>query len=271
VETFFQQFILGMIQGIFEWIPISSKSVLLLVMSHFSGGISLEQFIKQALFLHLGTFFAALIYFRKDVAELFHGLFYYKRADSGIRKTLRFLIITTIISGVMGLAFLELLKFVDTRFIITSKIITFFIGFFLLFTGFFQLKVHSAGIRNVYHLNDKDSIFLGFMQGLAAIPGLSRSGMTISSLLFRNVDETTAIRLSFIMSMPIVLAGNILLNFSSFTFISSMLWGLLFSFLFGILTINLLMRLSKKIRFGWFVIFIAIMMIIAAFLPISLL
>lgn len=262
----FIQVILGIIQGIVEWLPFSSEGVLLLANTYFFEEINMEVFIRQALFLHLGTLFAAIIYFRRDLKELFHGLKHYKHTDIGTKRTLKFLLIATIISGFVGLAFLQLLNFIDTKPIFTSKIITFGVGALLMITGFLQLKARSAGTRTIFHLNNLDSIFLGFMQGLAALPGLSRSGLTISSLLFRNINDTTALRLSFIMSIPIVLIGNIILNFKDFQFMSEMFIGLLFAFIFGLATIHLLMKLAQKIRFGWFVIIIATMTLAASFL-----
>ena len=101
------------------------------------------------------------------------------------------------------------------------------------------------------------------MQGIAVIPGLSRSGLTISGLLFRNFDETVALKLSFIMSLPIVLLGNIILNFSDFVFIKEMFFGLMFSFIFGLMTIHLLMEFSRKVKFGFFVIFFGLLTILA--------
>jgi|SRR3989344_3975325 len=267
--SFFQQFILGLIQGVFEWLPFSSEGVLLLVSSNIFQQNNLELFLRQALFLHLGTFFAALIYFRKDVARLTVSLFNYKNADSENKKILNFLILTTLISGVIGLAVLQFLELTSDYLITTSKTLTITVGFLLLFTGLLQIKSRSAGNRTPLHLNQTDSIFLGVMQGIAVLPGLSRSGLTVSSLLFRNIDDKTALRLSFLMSLPIVLAGNILLNFSNFELISDLWIGVIFAFFFGLITINLFMKLAEKVKFGWFVIIIALMTILAGvFVPV---
>jgi len=265
----FQQIVMGIIQGITEWIPISSKSMLLLVSTNFFGGVDVELFLRQALLLHLGTFFAALIYFRKDVAQLIKAAFNYKRSDRETRNVLNFLAISTIISGFVGLAFLQFFKFLSdqTQLIVTSKIITFSIGALLLITGFIQIRASkSGGNRTILHLNQTDNILLGVAQGFAALPGISRSGITISTLLFRNIDDKTAVRLSFLMSMPIVLAGNILLNFKDFNLISGLFVGILVAFVFGLITINIIMKIAERIRFGWFVILMAILIILAGFL-----
>jgi undecaprenyl-diphosphatase len=101
------------------------------------------------------------------------------------------------------------------------------------------------------------------MQGLAVFPGLSRSGLTISGFLFRNFDETVTLRLSFIMSLPIVLLGNILLNFSDIVFMKEMFFGFLFAFIFGLLSIHLLMEFSRKVKFGFFAITFGLLTILA--------
>ena len=262
---FFQQIILGIIQGVVEWIPISSEGALLFVNSNFFSPIlDVKLFIRQALFLHLGTFFAALIYFRKRIADLARGSFNYSQSDSETKRTLKFLLIVTIISGVIGLAVLNFIDLVKLQEIpLTSAVINFFIGSLLMITGFLQIKASSAGYRREYHLNNTDSIFVGLMQGFAILPGLSRSGLTISGLLFRNINETTALRLSFIMSLPIVLIGNIVLNFRDIVFIKEMFFGFLTAFIFGLLTIHLLMQFSRKIKFGYFAIFFGLLSIAA--------
>ena len=93
----FQQLILGIIQGITEWIPVSSEGTLLFVSSNFFGNTDINLFLRQALLLHLGTFFAALIYFRKDVKTLLEGFFHYDSSDPETRKILKFLFIATFI------------------------------------------------------------------------------------------------------------------------------------------------------------------------------
>lgn len=268
--TFFQQMILGIIQGIFEWVPLSSKGMLFLVQSHFAE-VDVDLFIKQALLLHLGTFFAALIYFRKDVYELLHGLFHYRTTDAVTKKTLNFLIITTLITGVLGMALLNLFGFVSGMIISnSSKIITFLVGVFLLITGVIQLKVTSAGNRAFYHLKTSDGIILGVLQGIAVLPGISRSGMTTSGLLFRNFDDKTALKLSFLMSLPVILFANIILNFGDFNLISGLLWGVLIAFLVGLVTIHLFMKLAEKVNFGIFAIIFAIIIIISSLIDVSI-
>lgn len=260
----FQQIVLGIVQGITEWIPISSEGALFFITTNFFGHVDIELFLRQALILHLGTFFAALIYFRNEVKELFLGLKNYNHADPETKKVLKFLFISTLISGVLGLAILNFLDLVNIEKLpLTSASLNVFLGLLLLVTGFLQFKASKAGYKKEYHLTNKDSVIQGIVQGIAALPGLSRSGLTISTFLFRNFDETTALRLSFIMSLPIVLIGNILLNFRDLAFVNGMILGILVSFVFGVLTIHLFMEFTRRVRFGYFAVAFGIMLILA--------
>ena len=208
--TILQQIILGIIQGITEWLPISSSGILALIMSNFFGITDLGFLLHTALLLHLGTFFAALIYFRREAWNLTKALFNYKNSDKETKLVLKFLIITTLITGIIGIFILKILTFINLE--LTGKTISFVIGFLLLITGIFQIKVRQRGLRKEINLKNNDSLLLGIMQGLSSIPGLSRSGITISTLLLKKFDDTSALRLSFLMSLPVVLLGNIFLN-----------------------------------------------------------
>ncbi|MCW8966829.1 MAG: undecaprenyl-diphosphate phosphatase, partial [Candidatus Pacearchaeota archaeon] len=230
--TITQQIIMGLIQGISEWLPISSSAMLTLFMTNILGITDMNQLLQSALFLHLGTFFAALIYFHKDIIKLTKSFFNWKKSNSQDKAIIKFLIITTLISGIFGIIILKLLSSIN----LTGKVITFTIAILLLFTGFIQIKIKNKGLKKETNLKNKDSILLGFSQGLATLPGVSRSGITVSTLLLRKFDDTTSLKLSFLMSLPIVFLGNILLNLSDLQFITSTaIYGLLASFIFGLL------------------------------------
>lgn len=243
--------ILGLIQGVTEWLPVSSEGVILLIKTHlFSSSSDLETTIKEILFLHLGTFLAALFYFRKDVGQLFNN-----------KQILKFLIMTTLISGLLGIILLELIpNFANAR------VITLIIGFCLLVTAFFQIKAPSGGYKRPVNLNKLDGLILGLLQGLAILPGLSRSGLTVGGLLLRKFDDFYALKLSFLMSLPIVLAGNLILNWEYFNFSWENGLALIASFGAGLLTIKLLLKLAQKINFGYFVFGFALLTIASVFI-----
>jgi undecaprenyl-diphosphatase len=258
-----EQIVLGILQGIFEWLPISSEGAIFLVSSYFFNNTDVSLLLRQALFLHLGTFFAALIYLRKEVSEILRGLFNYKKQSIEIKKTINFLVISTIISGIIGLIFLKLIDDNASYLLATTKIIILFISVLLIITALLQIYAKHSGVRRYGDLNSKDGVLLGIMQGLSALPGLSRSGLTVSSLLLRKVDKKSALKLSFLMSLPIILGANIFLGLSSMVFYPEMLIGLLFSFVFGLLTIHLFIKLAEKINFGYFLFLFAILMLLS--------
>ena len=179
----FEYIILGIIQGIAEWLPVSSEGIIVLVKSNFFESKTLIDTVEIALFLHLGTFLAALVYFRKDVWALVVSLFKYKTSLIETKAVLHFLVISTFISGIVIFGFLKIFDSSDAIILATGKTITIIIGIMLLITGILQLRSRKFGWRSSANLNYKDSIALGIMQGLAAIPGLSRSGLTVSSFL----------------------------------------------------------------------------------------
>ncbi|MBS3074114.1 undecaprenyl-diphosphate phosphatase [Candidatus Pacearchaeota archaeon] len=260
-----QHIILGIIQGITEWLPLSSEGMIVLVKTNFfPDASSLADLIKTALFLHLGTFFAALLYFRKDVSQLIRTIFSYKKSEDSSRKLLSFIIASAIISGIIGYVILTFISGAEEKIAVTGKAITLFVGFLLLGTASIQLRARSIGCKDSSKLSRIDSLLLGIGQGLSALPGISRSGITASLLLLRNFDKKEALRISFLMSLPIVFAGNILLNFSAFSSINfASILGLTASFVFGLATIHGMMKLAEKINFGWFVLVIALLMIIS--------
>ena len=259
--TIIQYLILGIVQGITEWLPISSSGMAALVMSNFYGVTDVNFIIRNLLFLHLGTFFAAFIYFFHDVKALTRSIFKYKKAKPHTKKTIWFLIISTIITGMVGYFLMKFL--IEINLELTGKIITLFISILLLGTGLIQLKPSRKGYKIEKNLKKKDSFILGFLQGLAVLPGISRSGITVSAFLIRKFDDTTALRLSFLMSLPVILLGNILLNLNNSIISTTAFIGLVASFIFGFFTIHLLMKFSKRINFGWFVIVFAVLMILS--------
>ncbi len=259
--TILQYLILGIVQGITEWLPVSSSGVLTLILSNVFQITDVKIILSELLFLHLGTFLAAAIYFRKDVSKLMSSLFRYRTSDRETKLTLNFLIVSTIITAVIGLIILQILTSQNLE--LTGKTITFVVGLLLFFTGIFQVKIKTRGIRKEINLKRNDGIILGLMQGLSVLPGLSRSGVTISALLLKKFDDTSALRLSFLMSLPVVLFGNLLLNWNQLGLSGAAIYGLLASFVFGLITIHGLMKFSRKINFGGFIIIFAALMMLS--------
>ncbi|MCH6546218.1 MAG: undecaprenyl-diphosphate phosphatase [Deltaproteobacteria bacterium] len=258
-----QGIVLGIIQGITEWLPVSSEGLIVLAKMRLFGGKDIGDMIHLALFLHLGTFLAALIYFRKEVFTLIKATFQYKRTSQEHQALIRFLLVTTLVSGVVGVLFLQTLVHLEDSLAVSGKVITILIGLLLLITAGFQLTKRESSSKGPQDTTLTDALILGIVQGFSVLPGLSRSGLTISALLLRKFDDTHALTLSFLMSLPVVLGVNIVLNVGDLLVNETTLWGCLFAFLFGLVTIHLLLSLSKKINFAYFVLFFGLLMIVS--------
>lgn len=234
--------ILGTIQGVFEWLPISSEGMAALF-SHF--------FIKDfnpvdlALFLHLGTLLAAIFYFRKDWLEIIR----LKK-----KNLLLFLVVVTIISLAVSY---PLYHFVKNA--VVGNGILLIMGIGLLLTAFFQKKEKKIDIKNKYLV-----ILVGFLQGLAVIPGVSRSGATIFGLSLKKMPPEKILKISYLMSVPVVLASSFYLFLNNPVIITKAWPALIVSFLVGILFLHLLIRWAKKINFFQFALFFSAICFIGA-------
>jgi len=253
----FEHVLLGIVQGIAEWLPVSSEGIISLIKINFFQNFSLSKTISFALFLHFGTALAATVYFWKDIFSLIKNLFKFKESGEKNKKITIFLVISTIVSGLIGLLILQLLP--DSLFSeVGTKIFTIFVGLMLLVTAglqIFKVKERSSHKR-AEKINISDTLILSIAQGIAVIPGLSRSGLTVSAFLLLGYDKKESLKLSFLMSIPIVIVGNVILQFSHFSPASP-------NAVFGLLTIGALVKLAEKINFGYFVLFFAVITLIA--------
>ena len=272
ILSMIEELILGVVQGITEWLPLSSSGMLLLIETNFFADIhgTFVEKLQFIAFLHLGTSFAILIYFKKDVWNLIKTFFSYKKSTLENQIVLKFFIITTIVTGIIGLILKELLEYIENIIAISSPLLNIIIGMLLIITGILSFKKETAKkSRGLGELTIFDSIITGLSQGLSAIPGISRSGVTIAVLLFRNIEKTTALHLSFIVALPIVLGANILLETEYLLFSTVNLAACFLSFVFGILTIHTLLRFAELVNIGYFVIIFGILLVLASFLPLG--
>lgn len=261
-----ESLILGLVQGVVEWLPLSSEGTTIAAKNiFFPDNEPLVTLIRLSLFLHLGTFLAALIYFRKDVITILTILIKPNSNSFENRQILRFLLISTLISGALGVALLTVLNQFEKILVSGSTYINLTIALMLMITAYLQLRSKNSKIKVTKELKVSDGIILGLAQGFATIPGLSRSGLTVSALLLREFNEVLALKLSFLMSLPIVLAGNIMLNANIFSngVTLNMTVALLASFLAGLLTIDLLLKIAKRVNFAYFTFGFSLLIIFA--------
>lgn len=244
--------LIGILQGILEWLPVSSKGIEALIMVKFFDK-TLSEALVLALWLHIGTLLAALVYYRREILEILKNLKNYIKnpaQDTVANRLTSFMITTTLLTGFIGT---PLLLFGLDKFNFAGNAAMLLIAFFLILTGIFQWTAKKKKKNTEKELMFKDSIFLGIAQGFTAIPGLSRSGTTVSTLLFRGYSSREALRISFLVSIPAVFGVEILLGLlKSSTFDVLIIPGIIASFIFGLLTINSLVKLAEKINFSYF-------------------
>lgn len=238
----FEYIILGILQGIFEWIPVSSEGIVALFSNYFIKDLNV---VDVAIFLHLGTFFSVLIYFWKDWLDLL------KLKDV---KFLKFFILTTIISGGIGFLLYDLSKE-----IVMGGGLLLLMGFGLLLTSFFQKR------KINFNLDKKYGPFLiGILQGVSVVPGVSRSGSTIFGLSFFEKDPLKILKISYLLSAPIIVASSGYLYLKNPDILFDGGWvALIFAFIFGILTLKILFDLTKKINFSLFTLIFGILCILS--------
>jgi len=206
--TIIQAIILGIVQGLTEFIPVSSSGHLVLVPHLLGWEFDHSRAFIFDVLVQWGTLFAVFIYYRRDLteiaAEFFSTLRQGKPFSTDNSRMGWYLILATIPAVIVGLLCKDLIASAFSNPKIT--------GFFLLITAALLLLAEFAGKRNrqTKDLNWIDALWIGCSQILALLPGVSRSGSTIAGGMTRNLDRSTAARFSFLMSVPIMLGAGIL-------------------------------------------------------------
>lgn len=239
--------ILGIVQGVTEFLPISSSAHLVLTEALLK--IRLES-IRFEVFLHLGTFFSVVIIFRQKIWKLIIALrVIFKRGDLESEQDLKLLgllLIGTVPAVVLGLSFNA---YVERAFSSPA-----FASGMLILTGMFLLSTRFSRVRKK-ELDFTDAVLVGLAQALALLPGISRAGFTIGTGLFRGVKGEKSAEFSFLLSLPAVLGASILKfketldeNPGSGEIILYLLGGFV-AFLFGYVAIKFLLGVLKKGKF----------------------
>lgn len=257
--------IIAIIQGLLEWLPISSSGQVMIITTNLFD-ISPEQAYSLSIWLHLGTTLAVLLKFRVDFIEMFKSFIpkIYEVSEIDIRKR-NWLIYATLGTGITAIPLYFTFKFIISETFKASQgdIITLFISGLLVITGIILLQAKKTNFKN--SIEDipmtnlpKDSFLSGLVQGVAILPGVSRSGVTVSAILLEKYNQDNALRLSFLMSVPVAFASIAV----DFIFAEVSIFGILdpflivtttlISFIMGYLTMELLLRIAQKINFGYF-------------------
>ena len=246
---FYILIILCLLQGLTEFLPISSSGHLLIAEKIFD---IKDNVLLLNLFLHLATLFAVITVYRKNIWQL-------------IKKPFQPLMYKLIISTIITIAFAGCYEIFNL-----GKILDNYFGYYFLITGILLLitylfQKHSAIVK-FGEIGYKSSIFSGIMQGFAVLPGISRSGSTISVLTILGNNESKSAEYSFLLSIPIIIGGFIfeLINVNDFENIFNMVsvWELIFAFAFtfiiAIASIKFTVKLLKNNKFIYFSIYLFI-------------
>lgn len=251
----FSAIIMGIVQGLTEFLPVSSSGHLVLLERIF--GIYQNQILINVA-LHVATLCAVIIMFRKDIYEMV------KHPFSKINKSLVISVIPTVIivlifkdifedsfSGYPTFGFLfTALILIICQSLVKSKI---------------KMKDTSYNEEQPINVNYKTAILAGVMQGVAVFPGVSRSGSTISTLLISGTTRESAVKFSFLMSIPIIIASLVYELFklpaqqvANWYYI---LVGFIFAFVFGLVAIKIMIRVVKNASYLGFAVYLIILSI----------
>jgi undecaprenyl-diphosphatase len=244
-----QYFLIGIIQGVTEFLPISSSGHLVLF-------AQLTNWEDQGLFtdiaVHFGTLFAVIIYLRKDIYYFFTNIFQFKIFEDQIIFKIILATLPAIILGYFIYDYVSL-YFRSIQLIALSSIVFAIILFFA-----DRVKMESKGWNRVTYI---EALIVGLFQVLAFIPGASRAGVTVTGARLLGYDRVNAARFSMILSIPIILASMTLslINILNEEYVAVNLYQSFFAslvaFITALLSIMFLMRFIKKANFNIFIIY----------------
>ncbi|MEW6009293.1 MAG: undecaprenyl-diphosphate phosphatase [Candidatus Omnitrophota bacterium] len=240
--------ILGAIQGLTEFLPVSSSGHLVISQKllHISqGNISLD------IILHLASLAAVVLFCQKDIIFIVRALFAYKNPELKTYKDMAlFIIYASLVTAVIGFIGKDLFErmFSSLAMVSVGLAIT---GAMLFLTKF---KIQKAN-RKIEQLNAFDGLWVGLAQGLAIAPGISRSGSTVSSAIYRGIERSLAVRLSFLLAIPAIL-GAALFKVRELIMIDIetgyLLAGFLSAFIFTIIALKLLVVFVQRGKLHYF-------------------
>lgn len=243
----FEAFILGLIQGLTEFLPISSSGHL--EIGKYLFGIDTESSFVFNITLHGATVLSTIVIFWREILGLFKGLFKFQKNEetSYVFK----LVVSMIPIGIVGIFFNDYIEaFFDGNIL--------FIGFMLLVTALLLCLAHFTrkGDRQITYL---DAFIIGISQAIATIPGLSRSGTTIATGLLIGNDKSSLAKFSFLMVIiPIIGANFLELINSDIVYdggtisIASLVVGFLSAFISGLFACKWMINLVRKSKLIWF-------------------
>ncbi|MBS4022392.1 MAG: undecaprenyl-diphosphate phosphatase [Dethiobacter sp.] len=241
---YLEALILGILQGLTEFLPVSSSGHLV-IFQDLLGVV--QQGITFEIMVHFGTVLSVIWVFGPDIMRILRRFAHEKQE----RHFALMLAVGTVPTGIIG----YLLKNLFTRLYQSTLLV----GFMLLVTGVILYTLHTLkpGRKNERTMTAADALIVSLAQTFAIIPGISRSGSTITSALWRSLDRETAVRFSFLLSVPVILGATLVelkdlaqAGFDGFT--GSIIVGTFAAFLAGIFAIKVFIHFLKTGRFQYF-------------------
>ncbi len=243
-----QAILLGLIQGVTEFLPVSSSGHLALLHDFFG-----EINVGFDVLIHLATLLSIIIYFSKDLVLIAKDFFSFKTDSQNFRLVI-YLVFASIPIAILGFFFRNLIDNIFANLLIVS--FGFFISGMFLFTAGFS--------HNNKKINALSGFVVGLSQALAIIPGVSRSGATVSTGVLLGVERKNAIRFSFLLAIPAIIGANLLkineilnLNFGI------ALTGFIAAFIAGFISIFVFIRYIKLENFKWLAFYCFVLAVIS--------
>lgn len=242
--------LLGIIQGLTEFLPVSSSGHLEIA-KYILGDTSIpEESMLMTVVLHAATALSTIVVFRKDILEIIVGLLQFKW-NEGTKFSLK-IIISMVPAGIVGVFFND-----EIEALFGGRLLL--VGSMLILTATLLLLADRAKTTNK-GVGYWDSIIIGISQAIAIIPGISRSGATISTSVLLGIDRTKAARFSFLMVVPLILgamAKDLMSGEINYTpdQLIPLGTGFISAFITGILACTWMIALVKKAKLSWFAIY----------------
>jgi undecaprenyl-diphosphatase len=245
--------LLGLVQGISEWLPVSSKTQVIFV-SNYLYGFSFQQAYALGLFLEAGTFVAAVVYFRREVYRVLLAIV--GKGDAEGKLLLKYLVIVTLVTAVIGVAIYKVAESISGPVVGVPMI---FLGVVLLLdaTLIAVARRRPPSTKGLSDLTLREMLLIGVAQGIAALPGVSRSGATVSAMLLLGIRPSESFRLSFIALIPASIGATLVTLIFSSVQISSTLAvittpvlavAIITAIVVGLISIRLLLRVASASR-----------------------
>lgn len=252
--------ILGVIQGLTEFLPVSSSGHLELGKAILGESKMPAEGLMFTVVVHFATALSTALVFRKDIVEILIGLFKYKWNEETQFAVKIF--ISMIPAGIVGLIFEKQLEALFGGSVV-------FVGFMLILTAILLFLADKARNTNKPVTFSK-AFFIGIAQAIAILPGISRSGATISASVILGVDKSKAARFSFLMVVPLILGkiakdlldGAISMETEGIGYLTA---GFLAAFISGVIACTWMVQLVRRSKLSYFSIYCLVVGIIAIF------